>query len=99
MKHGFSRGFDAVFNSYHVHATKHEPGFFHTALEQMQTAPGATLFVDDSAANVDVARSAGLAAIHYRDRDSFFAELSGYLPGIAEQVAKQVTRAEKGAIQ
>ncbi len=40
--------------------------------------PSATLFVDDSAANIDGARAAGWHALHYTGHDRLLADLRGY---------------------
>lgn len=60
----FGRFDDGVF-SYRVGMSKPEPGIFELAVRQFGVRPGATVYIDDLAANVEAARAAGLLAFHY----------------------------------
>jgi putative hydrolase of the HAD superfamily len=59
-------GYDALFDvscySYELGVAKPNPGYFTRAAAKIGAAPASILFVDDSAANVEGARSAGLAS-------------------------------------
>ena len=80
----FFRHFDRVFNSWHEGFHKQEPEAFANALAKMAVAPQAALFIDDMAANVALARSLGMHAIHYVDHAAFEAVFFQYL-GAAER--------------
>ena len=70
--------FDRVFNSYRLGKGKRDATVFDDVVRVLGTAPGETLFTDDSAAHVDRARSRGLAAFHFRTEDAFLSELSAW---------------------
>jgi len=72
--------FDAVFNSWDHGVTKRDAAFFRLALSALAAAPETALFVDDAPGNVELAASLGFLTILYRDKDSFFAELSALCP-------------------
>ncbi|MGE4298973.1 MAG: HAD family hydrolase [Desulfovibrionaceae bacterium] len=76
----FFRHFDRVFNSWHEGFHKQEPACFRNALAKMAVAPGAALFIDDMPANVALARSLGMHAIHYVDHAAFETAFARYLP-------------------
>jgi putative hydrolase of the HAD superfamily len=59
---GYGELFDGTFYSCEVGAAKPEPAYFAAALATLGAAPDEVLFVDDSARNVEGARSAGLRA-------------------------------------
>jgi putative hydrolase of the HAD superfamily len=44
---------------------KPDPAFFHRAADHIGAEPGEILLIDDSAKNVEAARSAGMSAIHW----------------------------------
>ncbi|GFK92621.1 Alpha-D-glucose 1-phosphate phosphatase YihX [Fundidesulfovibrio magnetotacticus] len=81
---GFSRHFDAVFNSWRHGMTKQEPAYFLLALERLGAEPGRTLFVDDNPGNVERARALGMGAILYVDQPGFERELAAYCPGLLD---------------
>lgn len=62
-------GYDALFDtscySYDLGVAKPDPGFFVAAARRIGCEPAALLFVDDTHANVEGARAAGLAAVHW----------------------------------
>ncbi|MYL83522.1 HAD-IA family hydrolase [Desulfovibrio aerotolerans] len=72
--------FDMVFNSYDHGTSKREAAFFHIGLQTLGVAPQKALFIDDAAHNTDLAASLGFKTILYRDRASFFEELSTLCP-------------------
>ncbi|WBQ05556.1 HAD family hydrolase [Kribbella sp. CA-293567] len=59
---GYDGLFDVSCYSYHLGVAKPDPAFFVEAARRIGAEPSSILFVDDSAANVDGARSAGLIA-------------------------------------
>jgi len=77
----FFRHFDVVLNSYHHGMTKQEPEFFLLALRETGLAPESTLFVDDNPGNVERARTLGLKAHLYVDREGFESEMALLCPG------------------
>ncbi|WP_425953872.1 HAD-IA family hydrolase [Xylanimonas sp. McL0601] len=66
-------GYDALFDtssySYALGVAKPDPAFFTAAARRIGAAPAAILFVDDTLANVEGARAAGLAAVHWQVED------------------------------
>ena len=60
--------FDKSYFSFDVHLLKPDPLFFEYILEQQGLKPEETLFIDDSPANIEVARKMGLHTYHiHRD--------------------------------
>ncbi len=59
---GYDDLLDGAFWSYELGVAKPDPGYFTAVLTRLGREPGEVLFVDDSARNVDAARSLGLAA-------------------------------------
>jgi putative hydrolase of the HAD superfamily len=78
LQHGFFQHFDKVFNSYHMGKGKKDPTIFREVVASLNVEPSAALFIDDNPGNVTRAKSEGLHAILYRDKDSFMAELRQY---------------------
>ncbi len=58
--------FDSYFLSFEIGAVKPDPAIFAHVCGALPCAPGAALFFDDVAGNVDAARTAGLDAHHVR---------------------------------
>lgn len=58
-------------------ARKPDPQVYRRCLERIGTAPAASLFIDDSPANVAGAREAGLHGLLYRDPEALAGELRG----------------------
>jgi HAD superfamily hydrolase (TIGR01509 family) len=61
--------------SYEIGSTKREPRTFHILLDVLSAAPGQCLFIDDSARNVEVARSVGIDSIRFLDAEQLRGEL------------------------
>jgi HAD superfamily hydrolase (TIGR01509 family) len=79
--HLFSH-FERVFNSYHVGKSKNDPSLFTDVVSALGLRPEEILFIDDTLGHVERARSKGLYAIHYRDRDQFHHEMKRFFPGV-----------------
>lgn len=62
---GYEERFDNCFYSCDIGFAKPDRGFFDEAVRQIGAAAETVLFVDDSAANVEGARRAGLRAVHW----------------------------------
>ncbi|MCD6640128.1 MAG: HAD-IA family hydrolase [Nocardioides sp.] len=62
---GYDDLFDVSCYSYDLGVAKPDPEFFREAARRIGAPASAVLFVDDSAANVAGARSAGMAAVHW----------------------------------
>jgi putative hydrolase of the HAD superfamily len=75
----FYRCFDRVYNSYRLGKGKQDPSVFSDVAADLGVAPQQILFIDDNEHNVERARSAGMHAIHYRDRKGFLDELDRWL--------------------
>jgi 2-haloacid dehalogenase len=58
--------FDGAVVSGFEGVAKPDPEIFERLLERFNLAPASTLFVDDSAANLDAARSLGMQTLHFR---------------------------------
>jgi putative hydrolase of the HAD superfamily len=62
---GYDDLFDVSCYSYDLGVAKPDPAFFHRAADRIGAEPGEILFIDDSAKNVESARSTGMPAIHW----------------------------------
>ncbi len=80
-EHDFFKFFDRVYNSYYLGKGKRDPSHFGDIAADLGLAPAAIVFVDDSEANVDNARAAGMLAILYSGRDTFLKSLDKILQG------------------
>ena len=78
----FFRGFDYVFNSYHMGKSKKDPSHFKDVVRILKIEIHKVLFIDDDPGNCERAKQAGLKVIHYRDREQFLHEIARYFPGI-----------------
>ncbi len=65
---GFYRHFDRIYNSYTLGKGKRDPSHFSDVATDLGLEPAEILFIDDSKANVDRARAAGMQAVQYTDR-------------------------------
>lgn len=74
-KYDFFKLFDAVFNSYHLGKGKVDPSHFIDTISRLNANPARLLFVDDTGAHCETARTLGINAIQYVDRDSFIKEI------------------------
>jgi len=74
----FFKEFHRVFNSYHSGKGKKDPSLFLDVAQELGIPPSKILFIDDSPDNVERARSQGLRAIHYKDRESFEDEMKKF---------------------
>lgn len=80
-RYHFSAAFDRVYNSYYLGKGKRDPSLFADVLADLNLPAPAVLFIDDDAGNVARARTAGLQAIQYIDRQGFDAAIEAILPG------------------
>ncbi|MGH3353790.1 MAG: HAD family hydrolase [Nocardioides sp.] len=62
---GYDDLFDVSCYSFDLGVAKPDPTFFHRAADRIGAESGEILLVDDSATNVEAARSAGMSAIHW----------------------------------
>jgi FMN phosphatase YigB (HAD superfamily) len=62
---GYDDLFDTSCYSYALGIAKPDPRFFTEAARRIGAEPAAILFIDDTLANVEGARAAGLAAVHW----------------------------------
>jgi HAD superfamily hydrolase (TIGR01509 family) len=72
----FLQDFDAHVLSHEVGLLKPDPAIFQHALRTYGLTAARTVFLDDVAANAEVARHAGMQAIHYQNPDQARAELT-----------------------
>ncbi len=73
---GLDRLADAFVSSSFVGLRKPDPAIYRLALDLVQTPPGRTLYVDNTAAYLPVARSLGLRCLLHRDEASTRAALA-----------------------
>lgn len=71
----FLAGFDGVVVSGDERLLKPDPAIYHVLFERYGLSPGDCVFIDDSRANVDAARSVGMHAIQYAEPMDLAAEL------------------------
>ena len=62
---GYDVLFDTCFYSCELGAAKPDPEYFASVLDRLGAEPGSAVLVDDSAANVEAARAAGISAVHW----------------------------------
>jgi HAD superfamily hydrolase (TIGR01509 family) len=74
--------FDHVFNSFHLGKSKNDPSLFSDITAFMGINPSEILFIDDTMGHVERARSKGLHAIHYTDKQQFLDEMKRFFPGM-----------------
>lgn len=74
----FFKNFDQVYNSYYLGKGKRDATVFTDVAASMGVEPEHILFVDDNEGNVDRARSQGLHAILFRDKESLLLEMHGF---------------------
>ncbi|WP_028574195.1 HAD family hydrolase [Desulfonatronovibrio hydrogenovorans] len=70
--------FDHVFNSFHLGLSKNDPVIFEKLTKWIKARPEDIVFIDDHLPHVLRARSRGIHAIHYTDKESFFQEFSSF---------------------
>lgn len=83
---GYDERVDHSFYSCDLGACKPEPEFFLRILEVLDVPAAATLFIDDSAGNVEVADRLGLHVIHHDPSGGATAlrrELHRFVPGLS----------------
>jgi epoxide hydrolase-like predicted phosphatase len=71
--------FELVVDSGFVGCRKPEPRIYELTLEGLGLPAAACLFIDDLAHNVEGARKAGMAAVHFRDNEQAIAEIRAAL--------------------
>jgi putative hydrolase of the HAD superfamily len=77
MRRLYDREVDSAYFSCDLGAVKTDPAFFRTVLADLGLRPEETCFVDDTVANVDVARNVGIPAVHWRHDQGIAALRSG----------------------
>jgi epoxide hydrolase-like predicted phosphatase len=73
--------FDMLLFSAEEGLAKPEPEIYRRALSRLKVTPGQAIFVDDLLENVEAARSLGLQAIHFEERQQMLSELGNLLAG------------------
>jgi FMN phosphatase YigB (HAD superfamily) len=76
----FFKYFDVVFNSYHLGKSKMNPSHFSDMILRLNCSPERLLFVDDNEMHCETARTIGINAIQFADRDHFLKEIARYCP-------------------
>lgn len=66
-RYDFLDWFEGIIVSGEIRMIKPDPEIFEYLADHFEIDPGATVFIDDSAANVEAARNAGYYAILFRD--------------------------------
>ena len=76
---GFGDVFDSLVFSAQTGVMKPDPRIFEIALQNLDVAPGAAVFIDDFIENVRGAQAVGMLGIHFRSPDQARAELEAML--------------------
>ncbi|WP_076998326.1 HAD family phosphatase [Variovorax sp. KK3] len=79
-RHAFFRWFDGGIFSGDVRILKPDRGIYEMLSARYALRPEETVFIDDSAANVEAAQALGWAAIHCTAPSALPAQLAAYLP-------------------
>lgn len=74
-KDPFYDAFDVVFNSYYRGKGKQDPSLYNDIATELGLPLVEILFIDDDEGNVNRARSVGMHAIQYVDKESFIQQL------------------------
>jgi putative hydrolase of the HAD superfamily len=76
--------FDALVWSFQLGIAKPAPAIYRHTLQQLGTAPGETLFIDDKPANVEAARELGIHSLVYTGLNKLHDDLldQGFSPGL-----------------
>lgn len=69
--------FDGIVVSGEERLAKPDPAIFHRLMERHDLQPARTVFIDDTAHNVEAAARLGMQAIHFRDAGQLRRELAG----------------------
>jgi len=72
----FFQAFDGIVISGAIGLKKPDPGIYRHLIDAYALEPGATLFIDDSARNVEAARAVGLQAIRFESATQVRRELA-----------------------
>ncbi len=75
--HDLAPHFDAIVNTARIGVAKPEARAYLIAAEWLGLPPATCIFVDDRLANVEGAKAAGLAGIHFKGREALEDELRG----------------------
>ncbi len=83
VQHDFLEIFDDMIISGEYNIVKPDPAIFEIALKRINRKAGECLFIDDSIANIETARTMGFATIQYHSpaqlkRDLFQLSIKGY---------------------
>jgi epoxide hydrolase-like predicted phosphatase len=78
-KSKFDDAFDAMVISAEVGLLKPDPSIYELTLQRLASLPGQTVFVDDTAVNVEAARAIGIHSIQFENTPQVLAELQGIL--------------------
>ncbi len=79
LQNHFEDAFDTVVISAEVGLLKPDPAIYRLALQNLQVRANEAVFVDDTAANIEAARSLGMQAIHFQDAQRALIGLSTLL--------------------
>ena len=71
----FYHAFDHIFNSYTLGKGKQDPSLFNDVATELDLSLSEILFIDDDAGNINRARSVGMQALQYVDKENFIQEL------------------------
>jgi 2-haloacid dehalogenase len=71
-----SKGFEQVIISGDLRVTKPDPRIYRELLERVRLRPEATVFIDDSIANVEAARRLGVIGLHFSEAGALRRDLA-----------------------
>ena len=71
--------FDQCFLSFQMGLLKPDPQFFLHIIDKLNAAPADCVFIDDTAENVESARSVGMTSLHFTSNDNLQKNLTAIL--------------------
>ena len=76
---GFFSYFDRVYNSFHTGLSKDDAATFEDLYHWLDCSPENIVFIDDHLPHIKRAKSKGLNAVHFTDRQKFVRDINSYI--------------------
>lgn len=71
--------FDSIFSSLDLNINKNDPSSYSLIARKLGKNPSEILFIDDMIKNIEAAKKAGLATIHYTDYPHFSSQIKSFI--------------------
>ena len=71
--------FERLYLSYQMRVAKPDPAIFRKMIADSGIIPEETLYIDDSPANVEAGRTAGLHSLLFSSKEDLYGKISEYL--------------------